>query len=195
MRKLILILLLLAPFVLFAQDEVKPYECKIPEGLENRESMKWFNDFQDKLAEYMTGKKAPAFQVMSVDSQYFDLAALKGKVVVLNFWYMSCPPCRAEIPYLDKVVKNYKRKDVVFISFCSDRADRVKELLAQKPFSYNVIGSSAEIQKLYNICSYPTNVVIDKQGVIRLFKQGAFMGKMNRIVVNELSDAIDQCLY
>lgn len=55
------------------------------------------------------------FSATTSDGETISAKALRGKVVVLNFWYASCPPCRAEAKYLSKVQAEYADQDVQFI--------------------------------------------------------------------------------
>ena len=55
------------------------------------------------------------FSTKDSDGERVSSKALRGKVVVLNFWYASCPPCRAEAKYLSKVQAKYADQDVQFI--------------------------------------------------------------------------------
>lgn len=194
MKKLLLVFIVALPLICPAQDEVRKFEYNPPENANNKEYMKWWEHFQDSLKNYMTGKKAPAFVRMTLDSQKVDLEALKGKVVVLNFWYIACPPCRAEMPYLNKLVKEYKGKEVVFISFCSDAAAPLRAFLEKEPFDYKIVPDCKPQGIAYNISSFPTNIVIDKNGVIREYKMGAYAGKMNKMLISELGEVIDKCL-
>ena len=52
----------------------------------------------------------------TIDGEKYDTTSLKGKVVVLNFWFVDCPPCRKEIPELNKLVKKYDKKRHCFFS-------------------------------------------------------------------------------
>jgi len=53
------------------------------------------------------GQPAPALVVQELNGQTFDLATLRGKVVVINFWATWCPPCRQEMPALDEFYRRY----------------------------------------------------------------------------------------
>ena len=59
---------------------------------------------------------APAFSLTSLEGEKFELAALRGKVVVLNFWFTGCAPCVAEFGELNSLVHKFKNKGVVFIA-------------------------------------------------------------------------------
>jgi thiol-disulfide isomerase/thioredoxin len=109
---------------------------------------------------------ATTFKVTSLDGQTFDLSALKGKVVVLNFWFIGCAPCQVEMPGLNQVVKEFKDKDVVFIAFANDDEKALRTFLNKKEFHYNIIASAEQIAQEFGVSAYPTHVIIDRQGRI-----------------------------
>lgn len=65
-----------------------------------------------------------------------DLAALRGKTVVVNFWSTWCPPCVEEMPMFSKAQTAFKDKNVVFVGIAADQADNVKEFLQKNPVNY-----------------------------------------------------------
>jgi peroxiredoxin len=118
-------------------------------------------------------KAAPQFHVKALDGTQLDLAALRGKVVVLNFWSLGCAPCRAEIPQLNRLVKDFTDKDVVFIAFGLDRAKDVQASLKELNFSYHLVPDSSGIAAKFDVSAYPTHFVIDKKGRIYADLEGA----------------------
>src|SRR5262249_22380761 len=72
---------------------------------------------------------APQFKVSSLDGKTFDLKSLRGKVVVLNMWFIGCGPCREEIPKLNDVVREFKNRGVVFLAPAPDLPDSLKSFL------------------------------------------------------------------
>ncbi len=110
-------------------------------------------------------KPAPTFIAKSLDGKTYDLAALKGKVVVVNFWFIDCPPCRVEIPGLNKLVKEFAQKDVVFLALANDDEKALKEFLKKTPFEYTIGTKTYDIAKLYGVEGFPTHVVIDRNGM------------------------------
>jgi peroxiredoxin len=126
------------------------------------------------VSSVLTEKKlASQFQVKALDGTELDLAALRGKVVVLNFWELSCAPCRAEIPELNRLVKDFKDKDVVFIAFGLDGAQQVQASLKELNFTYHLVPDSSAIAAKFQVSMYPTHIVIDKQGRIHAVLTGA----------------------
>lgn len=98
---------------------------------------------------------------------------LKGKVVVLNFWFIACPPCRYEMPELNRVVKTYKDdKDVIFIAITLDNKENVARFLKVSPFNYHVVSDSMPLFSFYKVDECPASLVVDKEGIIRFNSQG-----------------------
>ncbi len=118
-------------------------------------------------------KPAPTFSVKDLKGKKLDLKKLKGKIVVLNFWFAECLPCLNELPNLNELVEEFKGKDVVFIAFTEDKADFLKKFLVKKPFNYQIIPASTAIIKNYelnlggnSVMLYPTHILIDRDGKI-----------------------------
>lgn len=118
-------------------------------------------------------KDAPNFSAKDLNGKKIDLEKLKGKIVVLNFWYLGCVPCLTEIPRLNKLVEVYKDKDVVFIAFTEDTAKKLKPFLKKHPFEYRIIPDSLKLIGQYGVrigneslMLYPTHILIDQEGKI-----------------------------
>jgi peroxiredoxin len=120
----------------------------------------------------MGGGPAPGFSVTTLDGAVLSLSDLRGKAVVLNFWFIGCAPCRVEMPGLNKLVEEFAGEDVVFIGFASDRADRLKEFLEVRPFDYRIVPQSEKIAQLYGVSLYPTHILINKNGEIAYILTG-----------------------
>ena len=118
------------------------------------------------------GARAPGFSVRALDGRNFELASMRGKVVVLNFWFIGCAPGRAEIPELNRLVKEYADKDVVFLAVATDGEAEVRAFLKEVPFNYHVVPGGGEVLGRYGSAGFPRHVVIDKGGVVRWAKAG-----------------------
>lgn len=117
-------------------------------------------------------KPAPDFDVQTLDGRKLRLSELRGKVVVLNFWFIGCGPCRVEIPSLNKLVEEFGSRDVVFIAFALDPADRLPSFLKDIPFRYQVVPDASALVKSFGVELFPTHVLIDKEGRIEYFLTG-----------------------
>lgn len=127
-----------------------------------------------------TNPSAPAFNVTSIENKTFNSADLKGKIVVLNLWFINCPNCLEEIGRLNKLVDEYKNKDVVFIGMATNKKPDLEKFLKKNPFSYNIIPSARQTilsfgepdkNGEFNI-PFPMHIVIDREGKIVVRRSG-----------------------
>ena len=113
------------------------------------------------------GATAPKFNGTDLKGNPVDLDNLKGKLVILNFWFTGCAPCMQEIPELNSLVDKYKDDNsVVFLAITYDSPAQVKSFLSRKDFKFNQLAGRADVIKQYGINGYPTSMVIDKTGSI-----------------------------
>lgn len=123
----------------------------------------------------LIGKTPPEFDIISIDDKIYQYSDFKGKIIVLNFWFPNCAPCVKEIPLLNNVVKHFenKKSDIVFLAIS---VEGVKEFLQKfgkrKGFLYQISYNGKEIAELFGITSYPTNIIIDKQGKVTFTSVG-----------------------
>lgn len=136
----------------------------------------------------LIGTAAPDFLLKDMGGKTWSLAALRGKVVVLNFWFTSCAPCIQEMPRLNKLTEQYKSKDVVFLGLTFNKAQEVQAFLKEHAYRYTLLPSSHETDLKYNVASWPASFVIDRNGKFK-----AIMGSMSDID-QEIAGAIDACL-
>lgn len=108
------------------------------------------------------------FNFTTITGKKYELTALRGRIVVLNFWFISCGPCRAEMPELNKLVKEYKGRDVVFLAVTFDDSESVKAFQKEKTFDYEIIPDArAWIEKI-GVNGFPTHYILNPQGEVEL---------------------------
>lgn len=122
-------------------------------------------------------EKAPDFEVVTLDGKKLRLSDLKGKAVVLNFWFIGCAPCRVEIPGLNNLTEEFKEKDVVFIAFALDKEKNLKSFLQETSFKYQIVPNAGKIADQFRVRAYPTHIIINKEGRIEFRLMG---GSENR---------------
>ncbi len=123
---------------------------------------------------FVTGEEVKTFSTTDIKGTKYKLKELKGKVVVLNFWFINCPPCRAEILELNKLVQEYKdSSNIVFLAIALDDKKDLKEFFKSNPFDYTIIDSGRDIANQYNVTAYPTHAVIDQNGKAYFHTTGA----------------------
>jgi peroxiredoxin len=113
------------------------------------------------------GNAAPIFGLATIDGKTITPDGLKGKVLVLNFWFIGCPGCMEEIPKLNELVAKYRgREDVVFLALALDPPSSLAEFIKKVPFNYIHSGNARAAMDLFGVKSYPRNVVIGRDGKI-----------------------------
>ncbi|AIQ12405.1 redoxin [Paenibacillus durus] len=115
------------------------------------------------------GLLAPSFTIQGENGTVYAVGGARDKAVLLNFWASWCDPCRAEAPELNKIAEKYKDTlDIYGINVTSydykANADRfVKKYKLIFPVMFDLKG---EAYAKYNGAVFPTNVLIDRSGVI-----------------------------
>ncbi len=110
---------------------------------------------------------APDFTLTDMDGQKVSLSQFRGQVVVLNFWATWCPPCREEMPSMEKLYRDYKDKGLVMLAVNVDENGRqaVEKFLQQTPYSFPIlIDSESAAQNAYGVFRFPESFIIDRNG-------------------------------
>lgn len=132
---------------------------------------------------------APDFTLTGFDGRTATLSALRGQVVVVNFWASWCPPCREEAAYLERTWRDYQDRGVVFIGV--DWVDTEKEALAYiDEFDITYLNGpdlGTRIAQDYRIRGVPETFFVDKDGRLR----GVHIGPL---FPPELDKRIDELL-
>lgn len=111
---------------------------------------------------------APPFELMDLEGQPQTLADLRSKVVVLNFWATWCPPCREEMPSMQRAWEKVRDEGIVFLGVnVGEDADTVFLFLADYPVDFPLLlDVDANVIKQYPVTGLPTTYIIDPQGRI-----------------------------
>jgi len=136
----------------------------------------------------LVGKPAPAFKLDLLEGGQFDIAAQKGKkIVVLDFWATWCGPCVRAMPVLIDVTESFKDKGVVFVGVNHDEETKViKEFLDRKKFNLAVgLDPDSKVAELYGVTGIPQTVIIDQQGVVQAVHIG-YLPNLKQKLTQEL---------
>lgn len=133
----------------------------------------------DPNANFVTGQMAKDIEAYDINGNKISLKNLKGKVIVLNFWFPQCQPCVMEMPELNALVKKYKNDKVIFISVTFDKKETVQRFLSNKDFNYTHIVDNETILSDYDVSTFPTHILIDQKGEIILRKVGNFIKELD----------------
>ena len=115
------------------------------------------------------GQPAPPLIVRELDGRQFDLAKLRGKVVLVNFWATWCSPCRIEMPTLNALYRRYHSRGLDLLGLSIDQAPdfaRVRQVMRQLSYP-GALASAARVNGFGEPIAVPVTYVIDAQGVIR----------------------------
>ena len=116
------------------------------------------------------GKPAPMFEAERLGGGTLELADLRGKVVMLDFWATWCPPCVEEMPTLVKLAKEYEARGLVLVAADRIESDSKVEVglfvskLPPLPPNAHVVFADDEIARRYNIQALPTLFFVDREG-------------------------------
>jgi peroxiredoxin len=120
----------------------------------------------------LIGTKATDFNLKDLKGKTHLLSELKGKVVVLNFWFVECKPCIMEMPELNELVEEFKEKNIVFLAIALNDKKELKKFLKTTDFNYKVVANGQTSADSYGVKGFPTNVIIDQNGIIHYVSTG-----------------------
>lgn len=136
--------------------------------------------------------EAPDFSLPDAEGRPVQLSALRGRVVLLNFWATWCPPCRAEIPWFADFQQKYAARGLSVVGISMDEGgwDEVRPYIAKLGINYPVVIGNDELAKLYGeVNSLPATLIIDRQGRVA----EAHMGLVSRDVYEkEIQKALEE---
>ncbi len=121
----------------------------------------------DNLPGLKVGEKAPDFELKTLEGKTVRLSDYRGKKVILNFWATWCPPCKAEMPDIQKY---YTEADdnVEILAVNIDPQYDVKKFVREANVTFPVLlDSNDEVNTMYRILTIPTTYFIDGEGIIR----------------------------
>ncbi len=111
---------------------------------------------------------ASDFKLQDLNGKTVRLSDFRGKPVLVDFWATWCPPCRASIPAIEKLYKNYGSKGLVVISVSLDEGDwdSVKAYAAEAGITYPVLKANESVTSEFQVRSIPLVVIINKEGKV-----------------------------
>ena len=122
------------------------------------------------------GATMPAYTAALLDGGSFDVAAERGKVVLINVWATWCGPCRYEIPALEKLHQKYESRGfkVVGVSIDEGELQPVKQFVSEHDMRYPIAHDpDGKVANMFQTEVIPTSVLIDRKGKIVWEKRGA----------------------
>lgn len=140
----------------------------------------------------LLGARLPSFSAKDIDGNEIDTRNLLGKVTIINFWFIKCAPCVAEMPRLNAIVKKYGRQKVNYLSLSRDPEQDIKAFLRANTFRFTHVSNAKDIieESFRLIWGYPSTIVVDPEGRIVEIFQGAKLQSDPSIDVTTAVDAL-----
>ena len=112
--------------------------------------------------------KAADFSLNDIDGKTHRLSDYRGKVVVLNFWATWCPPCRAEMPSMERARKKLLNDDVVILAVnVGEDEDTIFNFTGDYPVEFPLLmDTQGKVIKSYPVMALPTTYIISPEGMV-----------------------------
>lgn len=115
----------------------------------------------------VVGQAAPDFALRDLQGKQCDLQSLRGRVVLLDFWASWCPPCRLEMPILEKLHREFKDQGVVVIAINLEGPEEAGDFLQENGYTFTtLLDESSQVAQRYGVAAIPTMLMIDGAGQI-----------------------------
>ena len=151
-------------------DYIRPYKKAIAIDVEVKKEI---NAYIAEISVFEVGTPGYEFEFKDVNDKKVSFSSLKGKVVYIDVWAMWCAPCKAEIPALKQLEKDFHGKDVQFVSISMDKPkelEKWKKFVAEKELGgiqlFADKAFDSDIAKSYKINAIPRFLLFDKEGNI-----------------------------
>ena len=117
----------------------------------------------------VAGSVAPDFQLEDTQGNKVRLSELRGKVVMVNFWATWCPPCKEEMPSMERLNKIMAAEDFVMLAVNTEQNGHsiVPAFLKNNPHDFTVLyDDKGTVQQQYGVYKFPESFVIGKDGIV-----------------------------
>jgi thiol-disulfide isomerase/thioredoxin len=142
-----------------------------------------------KNKKVMLGKSMQNLVFKDMDGAVYTSEELKGKVVVVNFWFTKCVPCIREIPDLNALKKEFGTDQVLYFAITYDNKDLINEFVKKHPIDFTIIPEDKNSINQFLVGFYPTNFILDQAGKV-VFVNDFFMQNMFK----DMRKTIKKCL-
>ena len=149
---------------------------------------------QGEIQAPQKGFSAPDFTLQTFEGESFNLSDLRGKAILVNFWASWCPPCRSEMPAMQRVYEDFQDQDFLVLAVNSTHQDNLGDAITfaqyhklDFPILLDQDGSAG---RSYDVRSLPTSFFIDPDGIIQDVVVGGPMSEaLLRIRAEQLLEA------
>ncbi len=157
-----------------SQDRLSLADALIQQHKDRFSNKKYFDFLQHyRATKYVLqpGAPAPDFRLPDENGEFHALSEFRGKVVLLNFWFVGCAPSLRELPHEREVIENLREENFVMINICtnSSRENWLRALQEQQLGGVHLFAEAnqqKELERAYAIVGYPHYTLIDRAGKV-----------------------------
>lgn len=135
-------------------------------------------------------KLAKDFALKTLDRRTVRLSEHRGRVVFINFWATWCPPCREEMPAMERLYQKTRKDDLVMLAVSIDADPEVIAPLVEQRFTFTVVlDPTMELAETYGVRALPATFIIDRDGYLAALALGprTWDDAASQALVKELS--------
>ncbi|WP_226665383.1 redoxin domain-containing protein [Metabacillus litoralis] len=136
------------------------------------------------------GNAAPNFELTTLAGDKMNLTDLKGKKVLVNFWATWCPPCRSEMPDMQKIYDEYNGEVIIAavnLTSSESSVDTVENFVNDLNLTFPIfLDEKGKVNNEYEVLSYPTSYFIDEDGIIKTKFVGALSYDQMKKFISDL---------
>ncbi len=158
-------------------DAAKKYAIPVEEIKNGKEILERAKNVQGLQSQFISSKSNldigdsfPNFTLYDINGRKWTQKDLKGKKVVINFWYTGCGPCIKEMPELGSWVR--KHRDVIFLAVTFESAEKIKDIVKKNKFHFHQLVDDKELRNQVGVSSYPFTLVLNEDGRITHIEVG-----------------------
>lgn len=151
---------------------VTPIIPQLGDKQERNELLNMLDSKERELLNNQIGKPAPIFTATDIKGKSVSITDFKGRVVLIDLWASWCGPCRAQTPYIERMVKKYKNDNriaIISVGVLDEPAKWRSALEADKPSWLQLYDTDKSVERLYSAYSIPKFILVNKAGNIVSF--------------------------
>lgn len=155
-----------------SQDEDQPRKAevgKVDPAAKLQKSLAQVRTLASGPSLAVIGKPAPDFELQDTSGKVWKLSELKGQVVFVNFWATWCPPCRQEMPSMQKLYEFMPEDSFKMLAVLSNDDPALATAFAAKGgFEFPILADpDSQVGGAYGLTGVPETYIVDKQGILR----------------------------
>jgi peroxiredoxin len=105
------------------------------------------------------------FELTALDGRTYGLESLRGKIVLLNFWATWCPPCRREMPDMEKLYQRFSSKGLVVLAVSDEKRQTVEDFLKKQNYTFPVLlDDGRTLNTAFGIEGIPNSFLFNREG-------------------------------